>query len=502
MIEAYISENGTDPVNGEELTTDDLLDLKQPRSVKPRPPTLTSIPALLSTFQNEWDAIILETYQLKQQLAETRQELSSALYYNDSAQRVIARLQKERDEARDALSRVTVSGSNGSNGAVNGDAMQIDGQGLSPAVLAKIEETQQRLSATRRKRPVPEDWATGDAISSYEVKADIDSQFTGAKSLAVDNAGDFFLCGDSDGAIGVYDLKNSAFTTRSNLSAGAILDGAWANDKIVVATSSGSVVVAVEGSAQAKFHQHAGAATAIAVHPCGDVVASVGVDKSYVLYDLEASAVLTQIYADSGEYIDIHLVGTSTNPFYRTHYYHIPPRRSSPGRWRRRRYHQALRRQDLATRPHIPCGISCSDLRSLILGERHLARLCTRKPDECHRLGPAQAQPARYPGCWNCDHWTHLGLYRTVPRSLRARRRSCQSVREEEQVVVRTFAQSCQGSRRSVGISCEELGCADQRGCGQRACLEKLNKAAKGVQALTEPNERGCMYIDNRSSDM
>lgn len=138
LIEAYISENGTDPVNGEELTTDDLLDLKQPRSVKPRPPTLTSIPALLSTFQNEWDAIILETYQLKQQLAETRQELSSALYYNDSAQRVIARLQKERDEARDALSRVTVSGSNGSNGAANGDAMQVDGQGLSPAVLAKI----------------------------------------------------------------------------------------------------------------------------------------------------------------------------------------------------------------------------------------------------------------------------------------------------------------------------------------------------------------------------
>jgi len=296
LIEAYISENGTDPVNGEDLTVDDLLDLKQPRSVKPRPPTLTSIPALLSTFQNEWDAIILETYQLKQQLAETRQELSSALYYNDSAQRVIARLQKERDEARDALSRVTVSGS---NGASNGDAMQVDGQGLSAAVLERIDETQQRLSATRRKRPVPEDWATGDAVASYEIKADIDSQFTGAKSLAVDSTGDFFLCGDSDGAVGVYDLKNSAFTTRSNLGAGAVLDGAWANDKIVVATSSGSVVVAVEGSAQAKFHQHAGAATAIAVHPCGDIAASVGVDKSYVLYDLQSSTVITQIYADS-----------------------------------------------------------------------------------------------------------------------------------------------------------------------------------------------------------
>jgi len=147
-------------------------------------------------------------------------------------------------------------------------------------------------------------------VASYEIKADIDSQFTGAKSLAVDSTGDFFLCGDSDGAVGVYDLKNSAFTTRSNLGAGAVLDGAWANAKIVVATSSGSVVVAVEGSAQAKFHQHAGAATAIAVHPCGDIAASVGVDKSYVLYDLQSSAVITQIYADSGEFNNIPRLNT------------------------------------------------------------------------------------------------------------------------------------------------------------------------------------------------
>lgn len=267
--------------------------------MKPRPPTLTSIPALLSTFQNEWDALILETFQLKQQLAETRQELSTALYYNDSAQRVIARLQKERDEARDALSRVQVTASsNGVHGA-NGDAMQVDGQGLSDTIIAKIDETQARLQGTRRKRPVPEDWATGDAIQTYEVKNTADTQFTGAKTLAVDDTGDFFLCGDSDGDIGVYDLKQSAFTTRSNVGAGAITSGAWANDKPVIATSSGAVVVTQGGTVQAKFRQHAGAATDVAVHPCGDIVASVGIDKSYVLYDLQHSSVLTQIYGDT-----------------------------------------------------------------------------------------------------------------------------------------------------------------------------------------------------------
>ena len=298
-----MSENGTDPVNGEELSTDDLIDLKQPRVVKPRPPTLTSIPALLSTFQNEWDALILETYQLKQQLAETRQELSTALYYNDSAQRVIARLQMERDEARDALARVQVTAAtNGVHGA-NGDAMQVDNESLPEGIVAKIEATQDRLQGTRRKRPVPEDWATGEAIQAYDVKSTADTQFTGANTLAVDETGDFFLCGDSDGDIGVYDLKQGAFTTRSNVGAGGITGGAWANDRAVVATSSGAVVITQGGSVQAKFQQHAGAATAVAVHPCGDLLASVGVDKSYAMYDLQSSKVLTQIYTDGGELV-------------------------------------------------------------------------------------------------------------------------------------------------------------------------------------------------------
>ncbi|TKA73404.1 hypothetical protein B0A55_04274 [Friedmanniomyces simplex] len=298
LIEAYISENGTDPVNGEELSVDDLIDLKQSRLVKPRPPTLTSIPALLSSFQNEWDALVLETFQLKQQLAETRQELSTALYYNDSAQRVIARLQKERDEARDALSRVSVTAAPNGASHTNGDAMQVDGQELPDEIVAKVEDTQQKLMATRRKRPVPEDWATGDAIASYDIKATADTQFTGAKSLAVDETGDFFLCGDSDGAVGIYDLKQAAFTTRSNLGAGAVLHGAWAKDKPVVATSSGAVVVTQEGTVQAKFQQHAGPATAVAVHPSNDLLASAGIDKSYVLYDLQQTKVLTQVFSD------------------------------------------------------------------------------------------------------------------------------------------------------------------------------------------------------------
>ncbi|QIW95230.1 hypothetical protein AMS68_000748 [Peltaster fructicola] len=298
LIEAYISEHGRDPVNGEELNVDDLIELKNSRVVRPRPPTLTSIPTLLSTFQNEWDALVLEAYTLKQELAETRQELSTALYYNDAAQKVIARLQTERDEARDALARLSITAGNSANGS-NGDGMQVDAQGLTDAIKAKIEQTQQELSSTRRKRPVPADWATGESIASYEFGATVDTQFTGAKALAVDSSGDMVLTGDSDGAVAVYDIKQGAFVTRSNLGAGAITGGAWARDATVFSTANGAVVVANEGNATATFHQHAGVATDVAVHPTGEIIASVGADKSYVLYDLAGSVVLTQVYTDT-----------------------------------------------------------------------------------------------------------------------------------------------------------------------------------------------------------
>jgi hypothetical protein len=143
LIEAYIAENGKDPVTNEELTVDDLITVKTSRIVRPRPPTHTSIPSLLSTFQNEWDALALESYNVRQQLAQTRQELATALYQHDAAVRVIARLTRERDEARDALSKVTIS----AGSASNGDKMQVDSMGLPEELAEKVDATQEKYEA-------------------------------------------------------------------------------------------------------------------------------------------------------------------------------------------------------------------------------------------------------------------------------------------------------------------------------------------------------------------
>lgn len=248
--------------------------------MRPRPPTLTSIPSLLAAFQNEWDAVALETYQLKQHLAQTRQELSTALYQHDAAVRVIARLTRERDEARDALSKVSV------------DAMQVD-SALPEAIVAKIDQTHQQLSSTRRKRPVPEGWVTPDSIASFDATHATDPLYPGGKALALDESGDLALLGGV-----VYSISQKQ-AVQALKAGGQVTDGVWYQNKPVVATSAGAVKVFEAGAEVARFESHAGPVTSLSLHPCGDILASTGVDKSYVLYGLADGKVLTQIYTDA-----------------------------------------------------------------------------------------------------------------------------------------------------------------------------------------------------------
>ena len=109
LIEAYIEQHGRDPINNEPLSKEDLLELHSSPFTKPRAPSETSIPNTLMTLQNEWDALMIETFELRKRNFELQKQLTNALYESDAAKRVIARLLVERDEARKQLSEYNAS---------------------------------------------------------------------------------------------------------------------------------------------------------------------------------------------------------------------------------------------------------------------------------------------------------------------------------------------------------------------------------------------------------
>ncbi|KAI1102909.1 Prp19-domain-containing protein [Jackrogersella minutella] len=311
LIEKYIEENAKDPVTGEDLTIDDLLPVKSPRVVRPRPPTLTSIPALLSTFQNEWDALALETYNLRQQLERTREELATSLYQHDAAVRVIARVTRERDEARDALSKVTVS----AGSATNGDAMAVDPEALSEDLEAKVDETQAKLSKSRKKRSVPKGWTTADSVASFSVQTTNSAPVPQATTVCVEKG--YAAIGGLQGDVAIYSIDSDT-VERSFQVNEPVTDSIWDGPKVFFSTSKGSVKVFDNGNEIASFSDHAGPATGLAIHPSKDILASVGSDKSFVLYDLANLHRATRVYTNSALttcafHPDGHIFAAGTN---------------------------------------------------------------------------------------------------------------------------------------------------------------------------------------------
>ena len=81
----------------------DLVDLQVAKAAKPKPLVANNVPSILQLFQSEWDSVMLEVYNLRKSLDQTRKELSQALYQHDAACRVICRLMKEKEELQRML---------------------------------------------------------------------------------------------------------------------------------------------------------------------------------------------------------------------------------------------------------------------------------------------------------------------------------------------------------------------------------------------------------------
>jgi pre-mRNA-processing factor 19 len=242
LAEKYVAETGRCPVTGEPLSADDLLPLvpavagganAAAAAAPPRhPPAAASVPGLISLLRDEWDASALEAHSLRAQLHAARQELAHALYQHDAACRVIARLLRERDEARAALEAggaprgVGGEQQNGGQAAAAAAAApnkrarpDDDGgaaaapsttQSLPERVAADVTAVSAELQKARRARQPPAALPSADAIAALAPGAAhaLHATRPAGGVLCVAARGDVVASGGADGAVGLLDLAS------------------------------------------------------------------------------------------------------------------------------------------------------------------------------------------------------------------------------------------------------------------------------------------------------
>jgi len=284
LILTKLSENGgVDPFSdsGRPLSEDELVSLQTSKNrpnMPPPPASITSFSGTLKQLANEYDAVLLELFDTRKTLKETRRELSQALYQNDAAIRVIARLSMERDAARQESQRFqSIAGASG-NTMVNGKPTnQEDGEAEAPSKkkprLEGDESAElplsndvptsdldimlgawEKLSTSRRSKPkstytLPLNWTVANTQSWHK------STCRGITAMA--QTGKFITTAGKDKHIMVYDsegqvvaatisskvLVHSLDTMPKEEAEGALLIVAACGDELRVYDSSTEDVI-------------------------------------------------------------------------------------------------------------------------------------------------------------------------------------------------------------------------------------------------------------------
>jgi len=312
IITKHLLDNQTDPINNEPLTVEQLIPLKSSKTVRPRAPSATSIPALIKLFQDEWDASVKESFQLRKHVEELRQELSHALYQHDAACRVIARISRERDQARQALAAFEAAAA--AQGAVPKQAapqagMEVDAASnasantISAEVREKIQAHSKDLSASRRKRVKPDGLAAPEHIAKFsEAKSfsGVHSASTpGITSLDVHPTHNhIILTGGNDKHVALFDsnAEKVLHTYKGHTKKVSSVLLHPSADVALSGSADGTVRVwSTTSDAEKSSKTFEAGVTGISLHPTGDYYVAATEGQSWSFVDIESTATLSSL---------------------------------------------------------------------------------------------------------------------------------------------------------------------------------------------------------------
>ncbi|KAK2525191.1 Prpf19 [Columba guinea] len=298
LIEKYIAENGTDPVNNQPLSEEQLIDIKGTAG----------------------DAVMLHSFTLRQQLQTTRQELSHALYQHDAACRVIARLTKEVTAAREALATLKPQAglivpqavpSSQPNVAGAGESMDLgELAGMTPEIIQKLQDKATVLTTERKKRgkTVPEELVKPEELSKYRQVA----SHVGLHSASIPGILALDLCpsdtnkiltGGADKNVIVFDKSSEQILATLKGHTKKVTSVVFHPSQDLVFSASPDATIRIWSVPNASCVQvvraHEGSVTGLSLHATGDYLLSSSDDQYWAFSDIQTGRVLTKVTDES-----------------------------------------------------------------------------------------------------------------------------------------------------------------------------------------------------------
>mmetsp|Transcript_127206 Transcript_127206/g.284460 ORF Transcript_127206/g.284460 Transcript_127206/m.284460 type:complete len:500 (+) Transcript_127206:89-1588(+) len=299
IITKNIESGGKCPVTKEELSKDDLVDMKANKAVRPRPASATSIPGMLTLLQSEWDALMTETYELKTHLDTTRKQLSHALYQHDAACRVIARLLRERDGSRAQVSQLQEQLANSTPGV--GPSNGEEGEtGLTPEIIQRMTDIAAGLSRTRKKRDFPGLAPVADVQKLTCSGSHPIHQSTAPGILCLDihkTDDNRIVTGGVDNQVILFDAAKEKLAQKLLGHSKKVVSVLLHPTKEVVLSASQDATARVwvcndaadwkqAYTCNSVVRKHKAEVSDLSIHPTGDYFATSSLDKSWGLHDL------------------------------------------------------------------------------------------------------------------------------------------------------------------------------------------------------------------------
>ncbi|UIZ28629.1 hypothetical protein KXD40_009411 [Peronospora effusa] len=288
-------------------------------------PEAGSIPQLLSTFQNEWDAVMLETFTLKQHLEQTRQELSHALYQHDAACRVIARLNAENATLKERVTQLAA----GDQADVD---MSVTFETLGPEVLATIEAKQKELAKRRKdfkKKDGPQRAALLSGLQSWKVVSSHTlhgSDKPGVTCVAIDTQRPTIVAtGGVDKQAKIFDTDKQQLVATLTGHTKKLSHVEFHPTVDMVLTASFDKTVKLwtrqeEGySVGYTLDGFADAVTSASIHPTGNYVLSGSLDATWAIHDVRRGQLLSRYSLNSELAIPDAAVNTYKKAVNETH---------------------------------------------------------------------------------------------------------------------------------------------------------------------------------------